>query len=58
MSLIENQLATSDKDYQQMKREFDILETMMEEKMTKIKANERITVGQIVSVGRWLQDAA
>lgn len=47
---MENQLSHGEKDYQQKKREFELLETMMDEKMVKLKANEKVTVGQIVSV--------
>lgn len=50
LTIIENQLSHSEKDYQTKKREFELLETMMDEKMTKLKAQEKVTVGQIVSV--------
>lgn len=50
MTLTENQLSHAERDYFQRKREFELLETMMEEKMAKLRATERITVGQIVSV--------
>lgn len=48
--MLDNELTNYEREYRQKKKDFDLLESQKEEEIYRMKANERITVGQIVSV--------
>jgi hypothetical protein len=50
LSVVQNELNNYEKEFKVKRREFEMLQSQKEEQIAKIVANERITVGQIVSV--------
>lgn len=48
--MLDSELSNYEREFRQKKRDFDLLESQKEEELHTIRANERITVGQIVSV--------